>query len=132
MKKSEARNPKDSICGVCGEQLLDISGKYACRTCERFFWKSGLIVDCAKCGRKFASYPAVEEKVAEYTAIVEYKKWKLYCPVCRKDDSKPYSYGTVCELIRDIVEKRTATPRDLVMLKGLPREFVEFCLGRVD
>ena len=118
------------ICGICGEPMRLTSGEYTCGPCERFFWKSGYIVDCAKCTRKYAHYPAVEGKVLEYTAMVEYKKWKVYCPVCRKDPSKPYSYGTVCELIRDQVEKRLVTPRDLVTLKGLPKEFVDFCLGR--
>lgn len=143
--KEERKEPEipqqEEICGVCGEPLAVESGEYTCKTCEYFFGISGREEACFMCGRKFMHYPAVDDKVLDavnFPHSNKRKSWRGMCPACRKESEMflwvvgkgEWSYHeTTRKIIRVNIQTGTVTIRDFEM-RGIPKEFVEFCLGR--
>ena len=128
----EKKETKQGImCGVCGSIMVEKNGKWVCKTCEYFFGISSKVERCKPCGSLYGAYPGVEDPVTEliFTKDTIPKYWiKDICPKCRK--RKVSYYGTIAELIKYKFEKREITMTQLTNFCMLPKEFIEYCLGR--
>ena len=137
-------------CGVYGSEMIEKDkGEYVCELCEHFFGISSMTVKCGVpfhpgCGSLYGSYPAVESKVlravAEHMPATYMNKIReLYdlCPKCRErrvEELPPYisegiNVSTIAALLGSILENRWVTMLELEIM-GLPREFIEYCIGR--
>jgi len=127
------------ICGVCGSQMIEEGGEYKCKTCEYFFGMSSLVKRCNNCGKFYGTYPAVEDDVLSLCLTKDNIRnhWrKGLCPCCRKEGYEYYNtkqsrpYGTLAEFIKYELSNREVTPYQLQTTVGLPKEFIDYCLGR--
>jgi len=133
------------ICGVCGEILKEKDGELICEVCEHFFDTTGEIRECIECHSRFAYLPAIDDIVTRIqlpdgTVVLSKQNariWKWMCPKCRKSSELfcsliggEWSYKeTTKEIIRAIIKSRSMTIRNLE-LYGIPREFIEYCIGK--
>jgi len=129
------------ICGVCGSQMVEEEGEYKCKTCEYFFGMSSTIEECHRCKGKFGTYQAVEGSVLNVISHGSKSFRRNYwmsglCPKCREEELKARNnleYGTIAGLIKHNLTDKWAmtTPYQLEMMAGLPKEFIDYCLGKV-
>ena len=130
------------ICSTCGETLVEkADGTYTCRICELFFGISSIIKSCSKCKGVFGIYSKIDRVVLGFLSDYHIKKtlWEELCPKCKitaYEESRMYRetgriyvpiYTTIREIIKHLMQERMVTLRDFEM-RGIPREFVEFCL----
>lgn len=138
-----------AICGVCGESLKERDGELICEVCEHFFGITGEIRECSnkECHNKFAYLPAIDDIVTGIRfsdgrvvlSIENAKRWKRMCPKCRKKSKFLTSLiggeewsnkETTKEIIRAIIKSKSMTIRNLEEYYRIPREFIEYCIGR--
>lgn len=143
MIDQKSSNSENLLCGTCGGFLKEIDRKLVCETCESFFGDSGVISKCHNCENKFAHFPGIDERVfiklpsgAPVLSLEERKLWRAACPTCRKSLIVSKSIGgeltneeTTKEIIRVLINSRFVTIRDLE-IKGIPREFIKYCIGK--
>lgn len=131
-----------AICGTCGDTLTEKeSGIYVCRTCELFFGISSKTANCSNCGATYGSYPKVDRVALGFLSDYHVKKnlWEKLCTRCKitaYEKSRMYHetgriyvpvHTTTREIIRHVMRNREATSKEFEM-RGIPREFVNFCL----
>lgn len=129
------------ICGVCGSRMEEEGGEFKCKTCEYFFGMSSVIETCSKCGAKFGSYWRIEQDVlagVSWGISVRCQKWyrrEQLCPNCRRREVHNYdsgtTWGTISELLKKTLDQRITTPYQLEASTGLPKEFIDYCLGKM-
>jgi len=137
------------ICGVCGSEMVEEGGECKCKTCEHFFGMSSSRKQCANCGKKYGSFPAVEEEIYELCQLglavtkrsgerlSDKEKWLNYCPKCRVEELYAVREGTYCgQMGRILNERREIRVRLESELErrlkfGKAKEFIDYCLGRV-
>jgi len=144
MNELKSSTSKDFLCGTCGEFLKEKDGELICETCNHFFGASGVISKCYDCKKEFAHFSAIDERVfitlPSGTPVLsenDRKTWRVICPACRKARGFFYRYignegthaETTKEIIRVLIKSASATFNDFE-IRGIPREFIEYCIGK--
>jgi len=142
VEEEEEKKGANPICSVCGKSMTkNENNEWICKICHYFFGISSKPVKCERCGQIYGTFPAIESKT---NGAIGYDflrdEWKEgLCPKCRRDrgmerfthNGAPYvtPYDTVANSIKHEMKRRTLTKNDLIW-RGIPEEFIEFCLGR--
>lgn len=125
---------KAPICGICGDQMVEENDEFKCKTCAYFFGMSSRIQQCIGCKGKYGAYPAIETSVLSNKGNYFRKNyWKeRLCPECRKQELPEWAnWNTLADLIREDLNRRETTVHQLEMVAGLPKEFIDYCLGKM-
>jgi len=123
---------KEPVCGICGTIMRKTGEDYSCPTCEHFFGNSSIVKKCERCGQLYGSFPALERYVRAYHGDwYEKAYWgRNICPTCRRNFYQRKE-GTLAELIREDINSRDATVYELEIRFVWPRDFINWCLGKV-
>jgi len=143
MNEHKLSESKNLLCGTCGEVLKEKNGDLICETCDHFFGTSGVISECLLCHNKFAFFIAIDERSfnilpsggvpGRYSvpslSLQDRKLWRDVCPECREKRWPRRNVETTKEIIKGLIKSTFATFNDFE-IRGIPRGFIEYCIGK--